>query len=81
MYVIKNMPSNISELQKENLQNYVKDVLDEAESFEEFKSHFDKAVNEAVKKNEVESTPIVENKKEESSIGSLFESLERMGKI
>ena len=81
MYVLKNMPSNISELQKENLQNYVKDVLDEAESFEEFKSHFDKAVNEAVKKNEVESAPIVENKKEESSLGSLFESLERMGKI
>ena len=82
-YILKNIPSSLSDLQKENLQNYANDVLSEAEDFSEFKSFFDKAVNEAVSRNEgKEETKIVtESKKEEKNFSNLAESLFRMGQI
>ena len=83
-YVLKNIPESLSDLQKENLQNYANDVLSEAEDFSEFKSFFDKAVNEAVSRNEEvkeEKKVVVEEKKEEKNFSNLAESLFRMGQI
>lgn len=83
-YVLKNIPESLSDLQKENLQNYANDVLSEAEDFSEFKSFFDKAVNEAVSRNEEvkeEKKVVIEEKKEEKNFSNLAESLFRMGQI
>ena len=83
-YVLKNIPESLSDLQKENLQNYANDVLSEAEDFSEFKSFFDKAVSEAVSRNEEvkeEKKVVVEEKKEEKNFSNLAESLFRMGQI
>ena len=83
-YVLKNIPESLSDLQKENLQNYANDVLSEAEDFSEFKSFFDKAVNEAVSRNEEvkeEKKVVVEEKKVEKNFSNLAESLFRMGQI
>jgi hypothetical protein len=71
-------------MQKENLNNYVDDVLVEAEDFESFKNGFDAAIREIkdVKEyKEEKSAPIVEKKEEKKSFSGLFESLERMGRI
>lgn len=84
IYVLKNLPSSLSELQKENIQNYVNDVLSEAEDFSEFKNGFDRAVNEALSLSEekkVFKETIVEKKEEKKNFSGLFESLERMGRI
>jgi hypothetical protein len=84
IYVLKNLPSSLSELQKENIQNYVNDVLSEAEDFSEFKNGFDRAVNEALSFNESKEEKketIVEKKEEKKNFSALFESLERMGRI
>lgn len=84
-YVLRNLPNELSDLQKENIQNYVADVLSEAEDFNEFKTYFDEAVKKALSTNEAKEEkkePIVEAKKEEKkNFSSLFESLERMGRI
>ena len=83
-YVLKNIPESLSDLQKENLHNYANDVLSEAEDFSEFKSFFDKAVSEAVSRNEEvkeEKKVVVEEKKEEKNFSNLAESLFRMGQI
>ena len=84
MYVLKNIPSSLSELQKENIQNYVNDVLYEAEDFSEFKRGFDRAVNEALslsEQKEEKKESIVEAKNEKKDFSNLFASLERMGRI
>lgn len=85
IYVLKNTPAELSEMQKENLNNYVEDVLSEAEDFEAFKNGFNAALREMkdVKesKEEEKTTHIVEKKEEKKSFSGLFESLERMGRI
>ena len=84
IYVLKNTPAELSEMQKENLNNYVEDVLSEAEDFESFKKGFDAAIREMkeVKESKDEkTTPIVEKKEEKKNFSGLFESLERMGRI
>lgn len=84
MYVLKNIPSSLSELQKENIQNYVNDVLSEAEDFSEFKRGFDRAVNEArslSEQKEEKKESIIEAKNEKKDFSNLFASLERMGRI
>ena len=81
IYVLKNIPAELSELQKENLHNYVNDVLSEAEDFEEFSKNFDKAVNEALSYNEEKKETLVEEKKEESKkVSSFFDSIMNSGK-
>ena len=85
IYVLKNTPAELSEMQKENLNNYVVDVLSEAEDFEEFKNGFNAALREMKDiyedKEEEKSAPIVEKKEEKKNFSGLFESLERMGRI
>ena len=84
LYVLKNTPAELSEMQKENLNNYVEDVLSEAEDFEAFKNGFKAALREMSVTNEskVEKKVSIEEKKsEKKSFSGLFESLERMGRI
>ena len=84
IFVLKNTPTELSEMQKENLNNYVEDVLSEAEDFETFKNGFNAALREMKELKESKKgmfAPIVEKKDEKKSFTGLFESLERMGRI
>ena len=85
IYVLKNIPSELSESQKEMLQNYVDDVLTESEDFLTFKNAFDKAVGEIVSINENTKTNTQNNatKKDSTSFNSnsLADALFRMGRV
>jgi hypothetical protein len=84
IFVLKNTPAELSEMQKENLNNYVEDVLSEAEDFETFKNGFNAALremNELKESKKEMSSFVVEKKEEKKSFTGLFESLERMGRI
>lgn len=81
MYVLESTPAGLSDFQKENLNNYVEDVLSEAEDFDSFKNGFDAAIKELKVSHKEEQKVVVEKKEEKKSFSGLFESLERMGRI
>lgn len=82
IYVLKNIPSELSESQKEMLQNYVEDVLNEEEDFFKFKQGFDNAVNEILSQN-VDNTKYSSNTENKTSknFNSLADDLFRMGRV
>ena len=83
IYILKNIPSELSESQKETLQDYANYVLTESEDFMTFKNAFDKAVNEMVSNNTKTNNntqKTIDNTKSFNS-NSLTEALLRMGRV
>lgn len=83
IYILKNIPSELSESQKETLLDYANYVLTESEDFMTFKNAFDKAVNEMVSNNTKTNNntqKTIDNTKSFNS-NSLTEALLRMGRV
>ena len=83
IYILKNIPSELSESQKETLLDYANYVLTESEDFMTFKNAFDKAVNEMVSNNTKTNNntqKTIDNTKSFNS-NSLTETFLRTGRV